>query len=45
MRRVTAGLFHSLDDVVEAPNQWQFDSFDDEVGAEMMGMIDRVETV
>ena len=33
MRKVTAGLFHSLDGAVEAPDQWQFDSFDDELGA------------
>jgi dihydrofolate reductase len=32
MRKVTAGLFHSLDGAVEAPDQWQFDSFDDELG-------------
>lgn len=35
MRTVSAGLFHSLDGVVEAPNLWQFDSFDDELGAEL----------
>ena len=33
MRKLTAGLFHSLDGVVEAPNLWQFDAFDDELGA------------
>ena len=33
MRKVTAGLFHSVDGAVEAPDQWQFDSFDDELGA------------
>ena len=33
MRKVTAGLFHSIDGVVEAPDQWQFDQFDDELGA------------
>jgi dihydrofolate reductase len=32
MRKLTAGLFHSLDGVVEAPNLWQFDSFDAEMG-------------
>lgn len=45
MRRVTAGLFQSVDGVVESPNQWQFDSFDDEMGAAMNGMIERVDTV
>jgi dihydrofolate reductase len=33
MRKITAGLFHSLDGVVEAPDQWQFDAFDAELGA------------
>jgi dihydrofolate reductase len=36
MRKVTAGLFYSIDGVVEAPDQWQFDAFDDELGA-MLG--------
>jgi len=45
MRRVTAGLFHSVDGVVEAPNRWQFDSFDEELGAEMTGMIEHTDTV
>jgi len=45
MRQVTAGLFYSLDGVVEAPNLWQFDSFDDELGAGMTAMTDRTDTV
>lgn len=45
MRKVTAGLFHSVDGVVEAPNEWQFDSFDSEPGEELGGMIARVDTV
>ena len=45
MRRVTAGLFYSLDGVVEAPDQWQYDSFDEEAGSELAGMIDRTDTV
>ncbi|MET3812086.1 dihydrofolate reductase family protein [Arthrobacter sp. UYEF3] len=43
MRKVTAGLFSSVDGVVEDPFRWQFDSFDEELGAgmgEMMGRID-----
>jgi len=32
MRKLTAGLFHSVDGVVEAPNLWQFDAFDAELG-------------
>ena len=45
MRKVTAGLFHSLDGVVEAPNTFQFDSFDDELGQELGGVMSGVETV
>ncbi|MCW2811736.1 MAG: Riboflavin biosynthesis protein RibD [Friedmanniella sp.] len=43
MRKVTAGLFHSVDGVVEAPNLWQFDSFDPELGAELTQMINRTD--
>lgn len=35
MRKVTAGLFHSVDGVVESPNLWQGDAFDAELGAGM----------
>ncbi|GEP28046.1 MULTISPECIES: dihydrofolate reductase family protein [Cryobacterium] len=45
MRKLTAGLFMSLDGVVESPNLWQFDSFDEELGVEMTAMITRVDTV
>lgn len=45
MRALTAGLFCSLDGVVEAPHLWQFDSFDDELGAGLNAMIERVDTV
>ena len=45
MRKLTAGLFVSVDGVAESPNQWQLDSFDDELGAEMADMIGRVDTV
>lgn len=45
MRRLTAGLFSSVDGVVEDPQLWQFDSFDDELGAGMGAMISRVDTV
>ncbi|MBY6707678.1 dihydrofolate reductase family protein [Rhodococcus sp. BP-241] len=44
MRAVTAGLFHSVDGVVEAPDQWQFDSFDDELGQSMGGFMSRTTT-
>ena len=35
MRKVVASLFISLDGVVEAPDQWQFDVFDEDMGNEM----------
>ncbi len=35
MRRVVARLFISLDGVTESPDQWQFDSFDEDMGAEV----------
>ncbi len=43
MRKITAGLFISLDGVVEAPDQWHFPYFNDEMGAavdEQMGSSD-----
>lgn len=45
MRKVTAGLFQSVDGVVESPNLWQFDSFDEELGAALNGMLGRVDCV
>ncbi|WP_407344464.1 dihydrofolate reductase family protein [Pengzhenrongella phosphoraccumulans] len=45
MRTVTAHLFHSVDGVVESPNLWQFDQFDDELGQAMGAAIARVGTV
>jgi dihydrofolate reductase len=33
MRKVVSWLFISLDGVVEAPNEWQFDVFDEAMGA------------
>jgi dihydrofolate reductase len=38
MRKLTAGLFHSIDGVAEAPNLWQFDAFDDDLGR-MLGEV------
>jgi dihydrofolate reductase len=35
MRKVVASLFISLDGVAESPDQWQFDVFDDDMGAEI----------
>jgi len=45
MRKVTAGLFHSLDGAVEAPNEWQFDRFDDELGGLLGGVLGRTDAV
>jgi len=45
MRKVTAGLFYSVDGVAEAPNLFQFDSFDDELGALLGRVMDDVDTV
>jgi len=45
MRKVTAGFFHSVDGVIEAPNLWQGDAFDNELGmllGEVMGKTDAV---
>ncbi|MDO4045191.1 dihydrofolate reductase family protein [Clavibacter michiganensis] len=44
MRRITAGLFASVDGVVEAPNLFQFDSFDAELGAGMTRLMETVTT-
>ena len=45
MRKVTAGLFHSVDGVVSEPNLWQFDSFDDELGQGLTRVMESVDTV
>jgi dihydrofolate reductase len=45
MRKVTAGLFHAIDGVVEAPNLWQFDQFDAELGGMLGGTLSRTDTV
>jgi dihydrofolate reductase len=45
MRKITAGLFISLDGVVEAPDQWHFPYFNEEMGAavgETLGAADTV---
>lgn len=45
MRKVIAGLFISLDGVTEAPNEWQFDNFDAEMGAAMGAHIAAEDTI
>lgn len=45
MRKLTAGLFYSVDGVAEAPDQFQFDSFDDELGQLLGSVMADVDTV
>ena len=45
MRKLTAGLFHSVDGIVEAPNLWQFDAFDAELGQLLGSVMGKVDTV
>lgn len=45
MRKLSAGLFHSVDGVVEAPNLWQFDAFDDDLGRALGQVIAGTDTV
>ena len=45
MRKLTAGFFHSVDGVVEAPDVWQFDAFDEELGGVMMETMAKIDTV
>jgi dihydrofolate reductase len=44
MRKVTAGLFSSIDGVVEAPNEWQ-PAFDEEMGATLSRMLEEQDAV
>ena len=45
MRKVISGLFISLDGVVEAPNEWQFDVFDADMGAAMTAHLAAEDTI
>src|SRR5262245_65622567 len=45
MRKVISGLFISLDGVTEAPNEWQFDVFNDEMGAIMSAHLATEDTI
>jgi dihydrofolate reductase len=45
MRKVIAGLFISLDGVVEAPDQWHFPYFNDEMGAAVDATLGSADTV
>ncbi len=45
MRKVISGLFISLDGVTESPDKWQFDLFDDDMGAAMASHIAAEDTI
>jgi dihydrofolate reductase len=45
MRKITAGLFIALDGVVEAPDQWHFPYFNDEMGAAVDATLGAADTV
>ena len=44
MRRIVAQLFMSLDGVVEAPNEWHFPYFNDEMGVAVGGTLSGADT-
>ena len=45
MRKITAGLFISFDGVVEAPDQWHFPYFNEEMGAAVDATLGAADTV
>jgi dihydrofolate reductase len=45
MRKIVAGLFISLDGVVEAPDQWHFPYFNEEMGAAVDATLGAADTV
>jgi dihydrofolate reductase len=45
MRKVNSGLFITLDGVTESPDQWQFDSFDEDMMATMTAHIAAEDTI
>jgi dihydrofolate reductase len=45
VRKITAGLFISLDGVVEAPDQWHFPYFNDEMGAAVDASLGAADTI
>ena len=45
MRKIVAGLFISLDGVVEAPDQWHFPYFNDEMGAAVQSQMDATDAM
>ena len=45
MRKITAGLFMALDGVVEAPDQWHFPYFNDEMAAAVGANFETTDTM
>lgn len=45
MKKLTAGMFVSLDGVVEAPDKWHFPYFNDEMGAAVGGQLGAADTL
>jgi dihydrofolate reductase len=45
MRKITAGLFISVDGVVEDPGEWHFPYFNDEMGAAVDGQLGAADTL
>ena len=45
MRKITAGLFISLDGVVEEPGEWHFPYFNEEMGAAVQASLGAADTV
>src|SRR6476469_6486962 len=45
MRKITAGMFVALDGVVEAPDQWHFPYFNDQMGAAVDATLGQADTV
>ena len=45
MRKITAGLFIALDGVVEAPDQWHFPYFNEEMGAAVEATLGAADTM
>jgi dihydrofolate reductase len=45
MRKITADLFMSLDGVVEAPDQWHFPYYNDEMGAAVSATVGAADTL
>jgi dihydrofolate reductase len=45
MKKITVGLFISLDGVVEAPDQWHFPYFNEEMGVAVDGQLGSADTL